>query len=151
MEVKKMKEVDIDYEFSVGDVVVWANDGVLAIADSEQECIDEGITKDGMVSYFIYGIDKDTTERFDYEMERGRAYMLEKAKGFDSDEFWSFDLLKNKDAARILGLSSSRVSQLVKDGYLTVSDGYITLESVVAYKKKKVKVGRPIGSYKKNK
>lgn len=60
-------------------------------------------------------------------------------------------MLKNRDAAKILGLSPSRVTQLVKAGCLTVLDGYITLESVVAYKKKKVKVGRPIGSYKKNK
>ena len=81
-----MKKVTIDYDFAVGDVVVWTNDGFLGIADSEQECIDEGITKDGMVSYFIYGIDKDITERFDYEMERGRAHLLEKAKDFDLDE-----------------------------------------------------------------
>jgi hypothetical protein len=144
-----MREVTIDYEFEVGDVVVWAN-GLLAIADSEQECIDEGITRDGAVSYFIYGIDKDVTENFDYEIEKCRAMQEEMARDFDLDEIRPYNLLKNIQAANILGLSPSRITQLVKDGHLIVSDGYITLESVNAYKKKKVKVGRPIGSYKKN-
>jgi hypothetical protein len=146
-----MKKVDIDYDFAVGDVVVWANDGFLGIADSEQECIDEGITRDGAVSYFIYGIDKDVTENFDYEIGKCRARQEEMARDFDLDEVRPYNMLKNIQAANILGLSPSRITQLVKDGHLVVSDGYITLESVVAYKKKNVKVGRPIGSYKKTK
>lgn len=82
---KKMKEITdcpFDYDFEVGDVVVWAN-GFVGIAGREQECIDEGITKDDAVSYFIYGIDKDTTERFDDAMKSARDYFLEMTENFD--------------------------------------------------------------------
>lgn len=57
-------------------------------------------------------------------------------------------IISSAEAAKILGVSRSRVSQLLKNGKIGMAETGIEYNKVVMYRETR-KNGRPLGSYKK--